>query len=295
MNLFKKSFALFSFLFLFILGLTFISINKIEAAVVVTVTADNTNVAYGGSTTIHWTSTGATSCSESGGRGGNLTTGSFTVTNMTSTTTFTVNCTASYYTVTIQKTGGPGYINGGEAIYGTTQPNVGYSIHSPDINCGNEVGGSTTGHTNCSKTLLSGKKVMINVFTPFWNNNMGLLSGYDINKNISYVVTNNNTGATETCDKSLIPVGYDGTNTICIVDMDAPKTISVNIPITPFVTAQCSSSRVACDSGTVGNSSPSATATGGGWYMCSWKCDGSGGGVGSTCHLNTKNSGICHY
>jgi len=62
----------------------------------VTVTANGQSslaVPYGNnSVTIYWTSTGALSCSESGGRGGTNTTGSFVVTNMTDTTTFNVEC-----------------------------------------------------------------------------------------------------------------------------------------------------------------------------------------------------------
>lgn len=50
-------------------------------------------VPYGNnSVRITWESTGALSCSESGGRGGTGKTGNFTVTNMTDTTTFNVEC-----------------------------------------------------------------------------------------------------------------------------------------------------------------------------------------------------------
>ena len=58
----------------------------------VTVTASPSTVVYGGGSTISWTSTGATSCSESGGRGGTGTTGSFYVSSLSSNTTFNVTC-----------------------------------------------------------------------------------------------------------------------------------------------------------------------------------------------------------
>lgn len=59
----------------------------------VTVTASPMTVGYGGGSTISWTSTGAISCSESGGRGGTGTTGiPFYVYPLLNSTTFTVEC-----------------------------------------------------------------------------------------------------------------------------------------------------------------------------------------------------------
>ena len=104
----KKIFNKSILKFLFIFGIIFISANICNAtAVSVTVYADPTNVSYGGGSTISWISSGATACSESGGRGGNGTTGSFYVTGLTATTTFTVTCSGytapascpSYYPV----------------------------------------------------------------------------------------------------------------------------------------------------------------------------------------------------
>jgi hypothetical protein len=101
MNLFKKSFALFPFLFLFILGLTFVS-NRAEATIAVSVTANNTpnslTVASGTSVTIRWNATGSSNitCTPPSGysSAGNGYYGSFIVPNITSTTSFTVSCTA---------------------------------------------------------------------------------------------------------------------------------------------------------------------------------------------------------
>ena len=114
MNLLKKSFIGISVLFVFLLGLTLIPTEKVDAAITVTVKANGQSslaVPYGNnSVEISWTSTGATSCSESGGRGGTGITGRFTLTNMTATTTFTVNCSS------------PGYCSGTTSVpmcYGT--------------------------------------------------------------------------------------------------------------------------------------------------------------------------------
>lgn len=97
MNLFKKSFIGTSILFVFLLGLALIPTDKVDAAITVTVRANGQSslaVPYGNnSVEISWTSSGATSCSESGGRGGTNTTGFFVLTNMTATQTFTVTCT----------------------------------------------------------------------------------------------------------------------------------------------------------------------------------------------------------
>lgn len=70
-------------------------------ALTVTVKANEQSslaVPYGNnSVRITWESTGATSCSESGGRGGTNTTGFFDITNMTATTTFNITCTTDSY------------------------------------------------------------------------------------------------------------------------------------------------------------------------------------------------------
>ncbi len=89
----KKIFNKSLFKILFVLGIVFISANICSAAISVVVSADPTIVSYGGGTSISWRATGgATSCSESGGRGGSGTTGSFYVDHLYATTTFTVTC-----------------------------------------------------------------------------------------------------------------------------------------------------------------------------------------------------------
>jgi hypothetical protein len=82
---------------LFILGVIIVPTYKVEAAITVILTASPPTVVYGGSSTISWTSTGATSCSESGGRGGTGTTGSFYVSSLSSNTTFNVTCSKPAY------------------------------------------------------------------------------------------------------------------------------------------------------------------------------------------------------
>ncbi len=66
----------------------------------VTLTADNQNVPYDGSTYIHWTPTNATSCTGSGGANGwsgtkSITGGSFYTGALTYTATYNINCTNS--------------------------------------------------------------------------------------------------------------------------------------------------------------------------------------------------------
>ena len=82
---------------LFVLGVIIVPTYKVEAAITVTIKANPSTVAYGGVSTISWTSTGATSCSESGGRGGTGTTGSFDVSSLLASTTFTVTCSKDAY------------------------------------------------------------------------------------------------------------------------------------------------------------------------------------------------------
>ncbi len=91
----KKIFNKSLFKILFVLGIVFISANICSAAISVVVSAYPTTVSYGGGSTISWTSTGASSCSEAGGRGGSDTTGSFYVSDLHATTTFNVTCAGS--------------------------------------------------------------------------------------------------------------------------------------------------------------------------------------------------------
>jgi hypothetical protein len=87
-KIFNKSFLKILFTLVFM----FIGANICSAAITVTVTASPSTVTYGAGSQISWTSSGATSCSESGGRGGSGTTGSFYVSNLYASTTFNVTC-----------------------------------------------------------------------------------------------------------------------------------------------------------------------------------------------------------
>lgn len=62
----------------------------------VNLSASPTSVAYGGSSTLNWSSGNVTSCSASGGWSGSKTTsGTQTITNLTSTATYTLTCTGA--------------------------------------------------------------------------------------------------------------------------------------------------------------------------------------------------------
>ena len=97
LNKMKQTINNFLIGFLFVLGVILVPAYKVEAAITVTITANPPTVAYGGGSTISWTSTGATSCSESGGRGGTGTTGSFDVSSLLASTTFTVTCSKAAF------------------------------------------------------------------------------------------------------------------------------------------------------------------------------------------------------
>jgi hypothetical protein len=98
MNLFKKSLFGVSLLFLFVLSLTLIPTNKVDAIAkpVVTVTASPLTVNYGGSSTIKWTSSNATSCSmvrsDTGEEISVSLSGSYNTGSLTKNTYFTVSC-----------------------------------------------------------------------------------------------------------------------------------------------------------------------------------------------------------
>lgn len=83
---------------LFLLGIILIPTYKVDAVITVTVFVDdvaaNKTVLRDSNVQISWESTGATSCSEAGGRGGTGTKGFFPVNNIQATETFTVNCSA---------------------------------------------------------------------------------------------------------------------------------------------------------------------------------------------------------
>ena len=101
LNKMKQTINNFLIGFLFVLGVILVPAYKVEAAITVIVRANGQSslaVPYGNnSVTISWESTGATSCSESGGRGGTGTTGSFDVSSLLASTTFTVTCSAPAY------------------------------------------------------------------------------------------------------------------------------------------------------------------------------------------------------
>ena len=101
MNLFKKSFVLFSTLslFLFVSGIMFIPSKKVEATIAVTVTANNVvnslAVNSGAQVEIRWSAPAATSCTNNF----NSSTSKnsyyeYTATSATPIRTFTVNCTS---------------------------------------------------------------------------------------------------------------------------------------------------------------------------------------------------------
>lgn len=86
----------------------------ISAAPTVTLTANPTSVNSGGSSTLSWSSTNATSCSASGAWSGSglPTSGSFSATNLTATATYTMTCSgpggSGQSSVTISVTTGGG-------------------------------------------------------------------------------------------------------------------------------------------------------------------------------------------
>ncbi len=108
---------------LFVFGIAFISANICSAAVAVTVTAYPSAVSYGGGTQISWTSSGASTCFEAGGRGGSGPTGSFYVSNLYATTTFSVTCSGAssptYYYYKLQHCTSSNVFETGPFVSGT--------------------------------------------------------------------------------------------------------------------------------------------------------------------------------
>ena len=89
------------------------------SAPTVTISASPTSVTSGGSSTITWSSTNATSCTASGGwTGTKASSGSQSLTNLTTTATYTLACTGAGGTATqsatVTVTGGSGTITMGE-------------------------------------------------------------------------------------------------------------------------------------------------------------------------------------
>ena len=97
----KKIFNKFLIGLFFMLGLMLLPAYVGAAdSMTLTVLANGKNsevIPYNGSVTISWYATGAASCHETLGRGGNLPTGSFTVNNVTANTNFVVTCTNASY------------------------------------------------------------------------------------------------------------------------------------------------------------------------------------------------------
>lgn len=92
----------------------------VSNAPTVILSALSTSVAYGGGTTVSWTSTNATSCTSSGG-GGTGTAGSFSTGSLTTTTTYVVTCagaggsTSQGMTITVAPSVITGFVNAGGA------------------------------------------------------------------------------------------------------------------------------------------------------------------------------------
>jgi hypothetical protein len=120
-NLFnmKKLLIGLSFIFVFILGIILTS-NQSDAALAVTVTADATSVASGGSTMIHWNAPAAYSCTRRDtGTVFVGTSGDFNSGGLTATKTFWVDCTdeiKACYTG-IYSSPDPVHPNGGSVTY----------------------------------------------------------------------------------------------------------------------------------------------------------------------------------
>ncbi|MFA6889091.1 MAG: hypothetical protein WC254_06365 [Candidatus Woesearchaeota archaeon] len=89
----KKLSNLFFISLLFILGITLIPSHKVDAAITVNVFAKPSTINKGGSSTITWSSSGATSCTYNGSSVALSSSTGFVV-YPTSTTTYTIECTA---------------------------------------------------------------------------------------------------------------------------------------------------------------------------------------------------------
>ncbi len=116
-------------------------------APVVTLSANPTSLTSGGSTTLTWTATDASSCTASGGTGWsgakNAVGGNQTISNLTSNQTFTLNCNG---------TGGSGSASASVTVTAPAAPTVTFSANPTTVTTGNPttLTWSSTNATSCT-------------------------------------------------------------------------------------------------------------------------------------------------